>query len=138
MDVRVRCAAVLLRNRVKMSRLAKRGQINFVLSLPSRINREQIAVASYIYQKVFEKCRGALRHASNKNVTAQLLRRDFPCKVRQLGPLAGSREGIRQVHVRTSDRIYRYGFAATQQTRLAQLVLEENDTEVLKDAREFT
>src|SRR2546421_8141219 len=65
-NIRVRCPTVLLRNRIKMSRLSEGGQVDLVFTLPGRVNREEIAIASQIHQKILKKCRGALRDASNK------------------------------------------------------------------------
>src|SRR6266404_7039695 len=72
-NIRVGCAAVLLRNGIKMSRLSKRGQRNLMFSLPGRVNREKIAVASQIHEQILEKCRGALGHAGNKKMPSKLL-----------------------------------------------------------------
>lgn len=51
MNIRVRCATVLLRKGIKMSKLSKRGQVDLLFTL-RRINREEIAVARQIHQKI--------------------------------------------------------------------------------------
>src|SRR6266513_2390343 len=49
-NIRVRCPAVLLRNGIKMSRLSKGRQVDLVLSLASRVNREKVAVTRQIHE----------------------------------------------------------------------------------------
>src|SRR2546423_4409571 len=99
-NIRVRCTTVLLRNGIKMSRLSKCGQVNLVFTLPRRINREKIAVASHVQQKILEKCRGAFRDAGNKKMASKLLRRYLGRKIRKSGPLACGGERVCQVDVR--------------------------------------
>src|SRR5881296_3993406 len=106
----VRCATVLLRHRIKMSRLSQRGQVELVFTLPSRVNSEEIAVASHIHEKILEKCRGALRHAGNKKMPAKLLRRYLRREIRKLGPLACGGERICQIDVRAGTGIDRDRF----------------------------
>src|SRR5438132_14410397 len=79
--IRVRCPAVLLRNGIEMCRLSKRRQVDLVFTLPSRVNREKIAVARHIHQKILEKCRCALRDASNKKMPSELVRRYLRRKI---------------------------------------------------------
>ena len=72
-NIRVRCTTVLLRNRIQMSRLSKRGQVDLVFTLPGGIDREEIAVTCQIHEEILEKGRGALRDAGNKKMPAKLL-----------------------------------------------------------------
>src|SRR6266516_178211 len=137
-NICVRCPAVLLRNGIKMSQLSKRGQVDLVFTLPGRVNREEIAVARQIHERVLEKCRGALRHAGNKKMPSQLLRRYLRRKIRKFGPLACCRQRICQIDVRAGAGIDRDRFSAAPEAFFIQAVLEENDPEALERAGEFT
>src|SRR5713101_5328212 len=121
-----------------MSQLSKRGQVDLMFTLASRVNREKIAVARQIHEEILEKCRGALRHAGNKKMPSKLLRRYLRRKIRKFGPLACGRQRICQIDVRAGAGIDRDRFSATQEAFFIQVLLEENDPEALEGASEST
>src|SRR6266496_4340404 len=137
-NIRVRCPTVLLRYGIKISKLSKRGQVDLVFTLPSRVNREKIAVARQIHQKILEKCRGAFWDAGYKNMPSKLLRSYLCRKIRKFGRLACCRQRICQIDVRAGAGIDRDRFSTTQEAFFIQAVLEENDPEALEPAGEFT
>src|SRR5262249_53979470 len=101
MDVCVRRPAMLLSHRIEMCRLSQRGQVELVFSLPGRVNGEKITVARHTDEQILEKCRGALRHAGDKDMSSQLVRSGFSSEIREPRALARGGQRIRQIHVRT-------------------------------------
>src|SRR5437763_3322810 len=107
-----------------MSRLSKRGQVDFVFTLPGCINREKVGVARQIHQKILEKCRGAFRDAGNKKMPSKLLQRYLGRKIRESGPLARGGERICQIDVRAGAWIDRDRFSAAQEAFFIEALLE--------------